>query len=270
MMEVILAFIKALMSKLLSEEVNVSLSALARWLALRTSRLIIGSQRERYAEEWLADIEQCKTPLRKFLFALDLWRSALVIRNHVLYPGQALCDRMCVRAADVFVGGSALIISFPAAVLILLVIWICQGFRKPVTSHARLTADGRLLIVSELRVYFRLDHPRIPPWFRELVSALHMDILPGLCFLLTGRLSVVGRELQEYRTRGQHSSLEINDVIADWTSPINHLPEAELIRLARTPGLASGAEFADLVPHSGIISFRIYCAVIRRILKTNY
>ena len=67
----------------MASEQQGSASALARWLVRRSAR-VLNQDRERYEEQWLADLEDRKTPLRKLWFALGVWRASVHLRRESL------------------------------------------------------------------------------------------------------------------------------------------------------------------------------------------
>jgi hypothetical protein len=67
---------------MISEEFGAGCGALARSLVRRTAALQPRT-RERYEEEWLATLEERRTPLRQLLFALGIWRKRGVLRRQL-------------------------------------------------------------------------------------------------------------------------------------------------------------------------------------------
>lgn len=80
MTELLLAVLKGLLGKVVAEELAVAWQTLLRWLVKRSARRLNDDQ-ERYEEQWMADLDDRKTPLRKLLFALGLLWAARVVRR---------------------------------------------------------------------------------------------------------------------------------------------------------------------------------------------
>jgi hypothetical protein len=80
MSDLLLALLKSLATKVAFEELGSGCSAVARGLVKLSARWLI-ADKERYEEQWLADLEDRKTPLRKFLFSIGLLRAAAVLRR---------------------------------------------------------------------------------------------------------------------------------------------------------------------------------------------
>ena len=73
MSEILLAILKSSLGKIVTDEFSAGSSALARWIVKRSARALF-DDRERYEEQWLADLEDRKTPLQKLSFAVGiLW-----------------------------------------------------------------------------------------------------------------------------------------------------------------------------------------------------
>lgn len=80
MTQLLLLILKALLSKVVGDEFTATCPNLARWLVRRSAKRLT-VDRERYEEQWLADLEDRKTPLRKIFFALGILRAAAVLRR---------------------------------------------------------------------------------------------------------------------------------------------------------------------------------------------
>jgi hypothetical protein len=58
-------------------------SMFSKWLIEQSARVLI-DDKERYLEQWLADLEDRHTSLAKLLFALGILRAAAVLRRESL------------------------------------------------------------------------------------------------------------------------------------------------------------------------------------------
>ena len=78
--EVLFALLTSLLGRTVAEEIGAACQSLARWLIKRSAVMLTDDQ-ERYEEQWLADLDDRKTPLRKLVFALGIVRAAGVLRR---------------------------------------------------------------------------------------------------------------------------------------------------------------------------------------------
>jgi hypothetical protein len=63
---------------------STAASKLAAWLVERSACMLVEAEDcDRYAEQWLADLEDRRTPLRKLLFAFGVWRASAALRREL-------------------------------------------------------------------------------------------------------------------------------------------------------------------------------------------
>ncbi len=80
MSDLLLTIVKAIFGKLLLDELQTAISSITQWLVRRSADQLV-DERERYLEQWLADLEDRKTPLRKLLFAAGIVWAAYALRR---------------------------------------------------------------------------------------------------------------------------------------------------------------------------------------------
>jgi hypothetical protein len=91
MSELFLALIIGLLAKVVIDEVGATIQALARSIVKRGAQLLPDG--ERYEEQWLADLNDRPTPVRKMFFALGiLWAATVLRRESALRPTNARRD----------------------------------------------------------------------------------------------------------------------------------------------------------------------------------
>jgi hypothetical protein len=94
MSELFLALLKGLLGKIVTDEFGAGCQSFAQWLVKQSAGRLI-SDRDRYLEQWLADLKDRKTPLRKLLFAFGIVRASTVLRHQPASARPAVRRPLC-------------------------------------------------------------------------------------------------------------------------------------------------------------------------------
>lgn len=88
MIEFILAVVTGVLVRAVADECGIGFKNISRWIVKRSVGPL-AEERERYEEQWLADLEDRKTAVRQMLFALGVVLAARVLRRESPQPRDA-------------------------------------------------------------------------------------------------------------------------------------------------------------------------------------
>jgi hypothetical protein len=89
MNELFFALLKGLLGKIVTDEFSAGCQAFAEWL-VRKSAGRLATDRDRYLEQWLADLNDRKSSLQKLFFAFGIVIASAVLRQPAASVRRAL------------------------------------------------------------------------------------------------------------------------------------------------------------------------------------
>jgi hypothetical protein len=192
MIEILVFLLKAIAGKVISDEVVSGTVGLARWIVKLSASHLCGSQRERYEEEWLANLADRPTAIRKLLFAADCMRAACVMRHHYLYDDLPIVDRIVIRILDLCAALLVAVIVAPYLIISFAGVWASQHFRGPFLTNVHRRRDGRKFY-SEAGIAFRTYLNGGQTSIGKVLAITGIEMLPTIWRVIQGRSSLVGR-----------------------------------------------------------------------------
>jgi lipopolysaccharide/colanic/teichoic acid biosynthesis glycosyltransferase len=180
-----------IVQKLLVSEVEGWLPHLSRRLVEIAARRLPERDRERYLEEWLAELSSFDDRrLTALLWSFDLLRGSRSLRlelSSVCSLDTVALPRM-KRVLDLVVAAFAVIAVAPIIALIALVIWLSSP--GPILARQRcIGRDGRPFRMLRFRT--RTDGP-IPTRIGQVLIRTALEELPQFFNVLRGQMSLVG------------------------------------------------------------------------------
>ncbi|MFC4312565.1 hypothetical protein ACFPN2_26010 [Steroidobacter flavus] len=100
MIEFLLSVLKTLVGKIVTDEFNATCPSVAQWLVKRSAARL-GADRERYEEQWLADLADRGTSIRKLIFAIGVCRAAVTLRREFVPAGKPVQTDSERRLAEI-------------------------------------------------------------------------------------------------------------------------------------------------------------------------
>jgi hypothetical protein len=192
--------IRAVATKVLSDELAVSAPLITQWLVVRSASRLLDSDREACREQWLADLADRKTWLRQITFALGIRRAALVMRHESLFPGESLAYSAAIRAFDI--AFSVLIFSLMEPVILVLGLCIWAQCRLlPFTDTVWMNGSE---YIEEGKIYFRTrDAKGNYTKIGKLIDRLDIAWVPSLILVVNGKAALGGRYSRIMRADGK-------------------------------------------------------------------
>jgi lipopolysaccharide/colanic/teichoic acid biosynthesis glycosyltransferase len=164
---------------------------LARFLVKRSARCVPLSQRERYREEWLAEVASLgQRGLSAVVYALG---TAVAARRIAWPEGAARRGEIGRRTLDLVIASVVLVAIAPLTLLISLLVAHSLG-RPIVMRQRRVGKDGERIIIHK----FRTRHPYVPgrsdtsSSVGRWLTRFGFDELPQLYDVIRGDMSLVG------------------------------------------------------------------------------
>lgn len=161
--------------------------SLQAYLLRRAARSLPAGERERYVEEWLAELHEVPAgPLTRVL-----WVASIYLRRRSMAQVFHVENRRGVgieRAVDV--GVAAVLVVLVVPVLLLVGVAVAVGHGRPVLwRQLRVDSEGRSFEVLKFRTAL---HPRQPTELGRFLLRWNLDELPQLLNVLRGDVSLVG------------------------------------------------------------------------------
>lgn len=184
----------ALVSALIGAELQAWSGPLHRWMVRRAAAAIPGDLRERYAEEWLCELETIPQAPATRLF----WASSLFLRRGQMRRAvggtPAGFGWRTKRGLDVVAAGAALVVLLPALGMIALAVRM-DGGPGVLVRQVRVGARGRPFALLKFRTLRPAEESGQPPRlsaFGRFVRQNSLDELPQLWNVLRGHMTLNG------------------------------------------------------------------------------
>ena len=186
MTKVLVWVLLALASAVLGAELVAWSGPLQRWVLRSAARALPPFVRERYYEEWLAELQEVPDgPVTRALWVFSLYARR---RSLARALGSNVRGLLLKRVIDVAVSGLALLLAAPVLCLIMVAIRL-ETPGPAFFTRLGLTVNDRPFPMLYFRTYSAAGRTRVGRWLQRF--SLHE--LPLLFNVLVGDMSLVGR-----------------------------------------------------------------------------
>jgi Bacterial sugar transferase len=184
--------ITGILTRLVTDEVNAWLPALAQRLVRYNAAKLPPDLEPRLLEEWQADLAQIPGNVSKFLFAFDLARGRQRIIHEWNAPGVPFRPFVLfmIRLLDVLISSLCLVMVLPLCLLIALFIKLAS--RGPIFwRDPYIGMRGRPLALQRFRT-LAFSNGWVVTRIGRILRRSGLDELPQLWHVWTGEMSLIG------------------------------------------------------------------------------
>lgn len=178
----------AVLAAMLGAEAIAWCRPVHRWMLRRAAAVLPVDQRDRYLEEWLAELQEVPDgPVTRSLWALRILLSRHAIAQAVGAPKVTSSALLIKRGLDLIVGGSLLLFFSPILVAAVIAIRL-EAPGPALFRQWRLGRNGRPFVLLKLRTMTGGEVTRVG----RVLRRYSLDEAPNLINVVRGDMTLIG------------------------------------------------------------------------------